>query len=300
MKLGAVPDAAAWRVQDAAHADRVTRVVEHPQVSDDVPDLPALVEAHAADDLVRDAGADEDLFESTRGVVGAIEHRDVVVGEVADAVCECVDLLRDEAGLVVFVVGDVADDELPFAGICPQPLLPPPGVARDDGVGRVEDRLRGAVVLFEQNGCGAGIVALKVLDVADRRTAERVDRLVGIADDAQFCRRDPIDRFGADELTHQYVLRVVGVLVLVDEDVPEATPVVLRDLRERLQHGHRLADQVVEVQRVGRAQTALVFGVDLGDDAGQILRRLGSLGRGLLGSDQLVLQIRDAVGQQPR
>ena len=53
------------------------------------------------------------------------------------------------------------------------------------------------------------------------------------------------------ELADQHVLRVVGVLVLVDQHVPEPPPVVLGDVRERLQQVHRRHDQVVEVQRVG-------------------------------------------------
>ena len=91
---------------------------------------------------------------------------------------------------------------------------------------------------------------------------------------------------------------MVGVLVLVDQDVPEAAAVVLCDLRKALQHSNRLADQIIEVQRVGGAQPALVLGVDVGDDAGQVVGGLGGLGGGLFGPDQLVLQVRDPVGQQ--
>ena len=36
---------------------------------------------------------------------------------------ERVDLLGDESGFVVLVVGDVADDQLALAGVGPQPLL---------------------------------------------------------------------------------------------------------------------------------------------------------------------------------
>ncbi len=93
---------------------------------------------------------------------------------------------------------------------------------------------------------------------------------------------------------------MVGVLVLVDQDVPETPPVVLCDLRKGLQHSDCLTDEVVEVQCVGRAQAPLVLAVDLGDDAGQLLAGLRRLRRRLLGADQLVLVIRDAVGQQPR
>ena len=185
-RLGPIADAATWRVQDAPHADRVARIVQHPQIGDDVADLPAFVKANAANDFVRNTGADEDLFQRTRRVVGAVEHRDVVVSDVAP-VGERVDLPCHEPRLVVLVVGDVADDQLALAGIGPQPLLAAAGVAGDHRVGGVQDVLCRAVVLFQQNRSGIGVVALEVLDVADGRAAERVDGLVGVAHHAQFC-----------------------------------------------------------------------------------------------------------------
>ena len=126
-----------------------------------------------------------------RGVVGAVEDRDVVVGDVA-AVGERVDLLGDEPGLVVLVVGDVADDQFALAGVGPQPLLAAARVAGDDGVGGRQDVLRRAVVLFQQNRRRVRVVALEVLDVADGGAAERVDRLVGVADDAQLAGRHAV------------------------------------------------------------------------------------------------------------
>ena len=77
---------------------------------------------------------------------------------------------------------------------------------------------------------------------------------------------------------------MVGVLVLVDQDVPEPAAVMLGDSRERLQHRDGLADQVVEVQRVGRPQPALVVAVDGGDDAAQLVGVVGQFGDRLCGS----------------
>ncbi len=93
---------------------------------------------------------------------------------------------------------------------------------------------------------------------------------------------------------------MVGVLVLVDQDVAEPTPVVLGDLRVGLQHRHGLADEVVEVQRVGRPQPPLILLVDLGGDPGQIVSAGFERGDRLLRPDELVLEVRNGVGQQPR
>ena len=154
-------------------------------------------------------------------------------------------------------------------------------------------RLGGAVVLLQQHGVRVREVALELGDVADARAAEGVDRLVRVADHAQLTRLGTGVR-GRDQLADQHVLRVVRVLVLVDEDVAEPAPVVLGDVRQPLQQRDRLHDQVVEVEGVRRAQPRLVERVDLGDAALVLVR--GPLG-GLLGAEQLVLEVRDLRGQ---
>ncbi|GAB3863819.1 hypothetical protein GCM10027610_111160 [Dactylosporangium cerinum] len=184
-------------------------------------------------------------------------------------------------------VGDIADDLLAGALVAPQALGLALGVAADDGVGGGQDRLGGAVVLLQQDGAGVGIVALELEDVADRGAAERIDRLVGVTDDAQLAG-------AADELLHQHVLRVVGVLVFVDEDVAEPAAIGLGDLGVALQQVHHAHDQVVEVERVGLGEALLIERVGLGEGPLGGADRLGGEG---LGVDQLVLQVGDLRGQ---
>ena len=100
--------------------------------------------------------------------------------------------LGDEPRLVVLVVGDVADDPRAVAGVGPEALRLAALVVADHGVGGVEDGLGRAVVLLEQDRGGVGEVLLEVEDVADVGAAEGVDRLVGVADDHQLGRRDPL------------------------------------------------------------------------------------------------------------
>ena len=91
---------------------------------------------------------------------------------------------------------------------------------------------------------------------------------------------------------------MVGVLVFVDHDVPEPLAVVLRDLREVLQHRDGLADEVVEVQRVGRTQPPLVLAEDGGDGAGQLVGARLQRRDGDLGGDELVLRLEIAFASR--
>ena len=86
------------------------------------------------------------------------------------------------------------------------------------------------------------------------------------------------------------VLRVVRVLVLVDEDVAERFAPVLERLGEPLQDLHGEHEHVVEVDRIGGVEAALVQLVGLRDGLipeGRDPRRV------VLGRDQLVLRARD-------
>ena len=72
-RLGPVADAPARGVEDAPDAHGVVGVGDRAQVGQRVADLLALVEAHPADDLVRQAEPDEDLLEDPGLGVGAVE-----------------------------------------------------------------------------------------------------------------------------------------------------------------------------------------------------------------------------------
>ena len=95
-----------------------------------------------------------------------------------------------------------------------EPLLLAVAVLRDDRRRRVEDDLRRAVVALEADGLRFREVVLEIEDVLQVGAAPLVDRLIGVADDAEVAVRggEPLD---------QQVLRPVGVLVLVHHQVAE-------------------------------------------------------------------------------
>jgi hypothetical protein len=97
------------------------------------------------------------------------------------------------------------------------------------------------------------------------------------------------------QLADERVLGVVGVLVLVDQDVPEAALVDGSHLRKSAEQVDRLADQVVEVESVRTLQFARVGAEDLGEHP---LGRVVEVGVARVGLDilQLVLELRDLAG----
>ena len=131
-------------------------------------------------------------------------------------------------------------------------------VEPDEAVGGIEDRRPGSVVAPEDDLRGARVPVEEAEDVADRRAAEPVDRLVVVPDDRHVPCRVREER---DELP----LGAVRVLELVHEDVPipGAEPVT---------GGRRLADEaegeahlVAEVHVAALGHEVLVAGVRGGE-----------------------------------
>ena len=249
-------DAAPRAVRDAREADLVGRVGQQREIGDRVLDLRALVELRPADHLVGHLRAHQRVLEHARLRVGPVEDRDL---RARDAL---VDQLLDRAqhgARLGVLVGERADrDRVALADLGPQLLAHLVAVVRDHRVGRREDRLRRAVVLLELDDVGVGEVVLEVEDVADVGAAEAVDRLRVVADDGEVA---PLAR----QQRQPAVLRVVGVLVLVDQHVAEGLLVALAHLGEQLEHVDRAHQQVVEVHRVEAHQLALVELVGVGD-----------------------------------
>ena len=165
------------RVHHAPPAHFVVGVHERAEVREQVLDLAAVVELHAADDAVRNTGAHELLFDDAALRVGSVEHRDVVEA-VPLGFDQTHRLAHHVGGLVVLVFRVVAGDELAADLLGPQLLRPPRRVVGDDGIGGVEDALRGPVVLLEHDHRRLGEHLLEPHDVPEVGPAELVDRVV--------------------------------------------------------------------------------------------------------------------------
>ena len=181
-------------------------------------------------------------------------------------------------------------DLLALPEVRPEALAQAAGVVGDDRVRSLEDRLGGAVVLLELDDVSIREVILELEDVADLGSAEAVDRLILVADHRQ------VPVLSGEQL-QQPVLRVVGVLVLVDQDPAEALAVAAADVLEELQHVDGAHQEVVEVHRVGVQHPALVEAVGLPDHVLEDASDLLLVG---LGVDQLVLRVGDPGAHRPR
>ena len=115
--------------------------------------------------------------------------------------------------------------------------------------------LRGrAIVAFEPDDLGAGEVLLEAQDVVDLGAAPAVDRLVVVADAADV-------RRALRQEAQPQVLRDVGVLILVDQDVAEAAMIVGEYVRVLAEEAQAFEQQIAEIAGVEFLEPRLIGGV---------------------------------------
>ncbi len=139
----------------------------------------------------------------------------VVSPEVSADAVELADLARDEVGLVALGHAGKVSDRIADRVVGPQPLGLALAIVLNDRVGRREDGLSRAVILFELENLRGRIVALEVEDVADIGAPPAINRLVLVTDDAEISAQ-------RRECLHQQILDAIGILVLVDQQVMRA------------------------------------------------------------------------------
>jgi hypothetical protein len=128
-----------------------------------------------------------------------------------------------EKGFILAVRRFVISDLRAAAAGGPQSLAFSSDIVGHNRRGRLQNVLRGTVVLLQANDACLGKVLLKLQNVANVGAPPGVNALVFVAYSADIV-------FAGGEHAHQFVLRTVGVLILVHLDVAIATVVTLTRL----------------------------------------------------------------------
>ena len=127
----------------------------------------------------------------------------------------------------------------------------------DYRIGRRQNIFRGAVVLLQLDGTGFGIIFLKVHDVADVRATPAIDGLVSITHDTE------VMMFGRQNLG-QLILRTIGILIFVHQNVLKTVLVLDTDFLMFFQKQHRYHEQIIKVHGVIGTQLLGIKRIDLG------------------------------------
>ena len=244
--------------------------------------------------------------EDPRGVgVVPDEHREVAqlpLGldrRVRDPVGHRLGLLCPARELEVVDLDGIAGWAAPQLLVDTEPVLQPVGVVPDERVGRVEERLAGPPVLHQRDHLGVGVGRPKRVEVRERRAAPGEDGLVVVSDHRQVAVR-------RDQALDELELGVVGVLELVDQDVPVALGEPARRPGVVPQDPQGQGDLVAEVDDprpllqcrvcdIGRRELGLGLGFVAGGVVTGVVRHLAGEGHVVLRGDVVVAGAREEV-----
>ena len=268
---GRVADAARGIVDDAFERLVVARIDHQPDIGQHILDLLVVVERTALVDAVGDAPAAEVVLQHGRLAVGAVENHRLgpLVARLADLVAQVGD---DHFGLLAVGIGLENPDRLALVALREAVFLHAFGVADDHRIGRIDDGAGRAVVLLQLEDHGVGKILLEREDILDLGPAEGVDRLRVVAHDADL--RMQLRKAADDD-----VLGVVGVLILVHQNIFELLLITRQHVGSVAQQDVGLQQQVVEIHRAVALAALAVDVVDVAEFGNLRLTVLGGVDR---------------------
>ena len=151
-----------------------------------------------------------------------------------------VNLLRNPARFIVLIIGVITHNGVACSGVAPEVLRLALNVVGNYCIGCIQNVLCAAVVLCQHHSGDIGKGFLKLHDVAKICTAETIDRLVGVAHNTNVVML-------CTEHKNNFILRDVGVLVLIYQNMLKALLVHTKNIGVLLEELHRTHEQIVKV-----------------------------------------------------
>ena len=246
---GFLPNAPGRRIHHALEGRVRIPVQRKAQISQGVTNFHAFEEAKAPVDSVGDIASKQCFFQISGLRVRAIKNRDLVSpttpGEpFANAVC-------DEAGLIQLVIGRIEGDGIARFPVGPQILPEAIAVVPNQRIGGGQNIPRRSVVLLKPHQLHVAQILLEAMDVLNPGSAPAVDGLVIVAHGGDM-------GAATGENPEPGILDGIGVLEFVHQDMSEAFASSLLRPLGLLEYRHSEGNHVVEVQKVGSPQGALI------------------------------------------
>ncbi len=224
---GGVADATRRIIDHAHQCLFVFRVKHQTQITQHILDFLALVKRQAAVNAVWDVAFAQCILHGTRLGVGPVQDCKFIVGQMLPDF-----LFPDGTGhkTAFLAIGDAAVDFDAVARIIGRPddFIELDFVFIDDGIGRLHDILGRPVILFESVHFYILIILLEVEDVVDVGAAKSINTLRIVAHDT-----DVLET--VRQRPYNQILRMVGVLVLIHQNVTKTVLVFGQDIRETVE-----------------------------------------------------------------
>ena len=240
-------------VDDTLYRKIIPAVFNSLQIGKDILDLLSGVKIHAAHHVIGNPLQDEPFLQKPGLGIGAVQYGKIPVLRPVPLLF-LHDIRSNELRFLISRLKPAEMDLLSFFLVRPEPLILSGGIVPDHGVCRIQDRLRGTVILLQLYHRRLRKHLLKIQDIADIRPPEFIDRLVVVTHHAEisvFLRQKP----------DQLKLRGVGILILVHTDITEPLLIAVQHIRIHPEQLHRFHDQIIKIQRIVLFQRILILPV---------------------------------------
>ena len=281
-------------IDDTLEGLLIIRIRNQSEIRNHILDLLALIEAQSAIDAIRDIILSHLFLKGSALRVRTIENGKV--GPITMILPpEALDVLTHDHRLLLIAIGRLQLQPLTMFVFREHILRNLSFISFDQRIGCLYDQLRRAVVLLQLEQFCIFIQTLKVQDIIDIGTSERIDALGIIAHHAHFLTF-------LRQLIHNRLLRIVRILILIHQHEMELLNVFLPDILMILEQEPCLNQQIVKVHRIRLTtpfRVPYIYIRDLRTLLGGIVTRPGTLCIGLR-QQQMILGHRDTVGHRRR
>ena len=230
------------------------RIKNQTQISENILNLLALIEFQTADHAVGNTALNQRFLENTRLRIRAVKHSHIAQLGVF-LLLQLLHALNNEARLVMLVRRFISGNQRACIIIRPQAFRLASGVIVNHGIRCIKNNLRAAVVLLQLHHLRFRIILFEVQNIADVCTAPAINALVSIAHHAD------IVMLSCENLRQQ-ILRMVGVLILVDHNIIKFILILVAYLFVLLEKTQRQQQQVVEIDSVISLQLLLISSIN--------------------------------------
>ena len=140
----------------------------------------------------------------------------------------------------------------------PEPLAFSSQIVGNHRIGCIQNGLGRTVILLQPDGSGTPVLLFKVQDILDGSTTETVNTLVVVTHHTDIF-------VAACQQAGQQVLHMVGILILVHQDIAEFPLVILPHILVFQKQFDSHIDDVIKIQGVVVLQPGLIFDVGSGN-----------------------------------
>ena len=235
-------DTASRIVDDTLDGFLIIRIGHQSEISDNILDFLALIETQSAIDAIRNALFSELLLKAAALGVGTIQNGEIMIFAII-LTLDALDVLSHDYRLFLVAVSRFVLQLLAYRIFAIYILLDLVAVKLNQTVGCLHDGLSRTVVLFQLEETCSLQLLLIIQNIVDIGTTETVDTL-------RIITHSTYPQLLLAQLHHDRHLHMVGVLILIYQDIIEAGCIFLSDFfmfSEQLMSQHQ---QIIKIHGI--------------------------------------------------